>query len=88
MAVDLSDPISMRLPRDVLASVEQVAKATDRSRSWVIVRALRRYMATEGADILAVIDGRKQIATGESHDMGDVLDEIERLTRAPATDVA
>lgn len=88
MAVDRSDPISMRLPRDILASVEQVAKATDRSRSWVIVRALRRYLATEGADILAVIDGRKQIAAGDSHDMDDVLDEVERLMRAPATDVA
>ncbi len=87
MAVELSDPISIRLPRDVLAAVEQVAKASDRSRSWILVRALRRYLATEGADILAVVEGRAQIAEGDAHDMDDVLDEIERIIRAPA-DVA
>ena len=87
MAVELSDPISIRLPRDVLAAVEQVAKASDRSRSWVLVRALRRYLMTEGADILAVVEGRAQIADGDAHDMDDVLDDIERIIRKPA-DVA
>lgn len=87
MAVELSDPISIRLPRDVLAAVEQVAKAADRSRSWVLVRALRRYLMTEGADILAVVEGRAQIASGDAHDMDDVLDDIERIIRKPA-DVA
>lgn len=87
MAVELSDPISIRLPRDVLAAVEQVAKAADRSRSWVLVRALRRYLMTEGADILAVVEGRAQIANGDAHDMDDVLDDIERIIRKPA-DVA
>ena len=79
MSIELSDPISLRLPADVLEAVERVAKATDRSRSWVMVRALRRYLTTEGADILAVIDGRAQIAAGKSHDMDDALDEIERV---------
>ena len=87
MAVELSDPISIRLPRDVLAAVEQVAKASDRSRSWVLVRALRRYLMTEGADILAVVEGRAQIADGDAHDMDDVLDDSERIIRKPA-DVA
>ena len=85
MTVELSEPISIRLPRDVLAAIEQVAKASDRTRSWVLVRALRRYLATEGADILAVVEGRAQIATGDSHDMDDALDEIERIIRAPAS---
>jgi predicted transcriptional regulator len=48
MSVELSDPISMRLPVDVLEAIERVAEATDRNRSWVMVRALRRYLATEG----------------------------------------
>jgi predicted transcriptional regulator len=78
MSIESSDPISLRLPADVLEAVERVAKATD-SRSWVMVRALRCYLATEGADVLAVIDGRAQIAAGKSHDMDDALDEIERV---------
>ena len=83
MSVELSDPISMRLPVDVLEAIERVAKATDRKRSWVMVRAFRRYLATEGADILAVVEGRAQIAAGQSHDMDDVMDEVDRIIRTP-----
>ena len=79
--VELSDPISLRLPMDTLAAIDRVAKATDRTRSWVIVRALRRYLMTEGAQILDVIEGRAQIAAGDVHDMEDVLDEAWTTTR-------
>jgi predicted transcriptional regulator len=88
MRAELSDPISMRLPVDVLEAIERVAEATDRNRSWVMVRALRRYLATEGADILAVIEGRAQIAAGKSHDMDDVLDEVDRIIRNPKGEAA
>lgn len=79
---DLSDPISLRLPTDVLADVERIAGATERTRSWVIVRALRRYLATEGADILAVIDARREATAGAVHDFDDTLGEIEKIIRA------
>lgn len=86
--VELSDPISLRLPVDVLAAIEQVAKATDRTRSWVIVRALRRYLITEGAQILDVVEGRAQVAAGDSHDMDEVIEEVERIVRSPAGEAA
>ncbi|OYU92289.1 MAG: CopG family transcriptional regulator [Bradyrhizobiaceae bacterium PARB1] len=82
MSADLSDPISLRLPVEMLKSIERVAEASDRTRSWVIVRALRRYLATEGADILAVIEGRAQIAAGKFRDMDEVLDEIDQIVQA------
>src|SRR5580700_11258665 len=63
--VELSEPISLRLPVDTLAAIEKVAEACDRTRSWVIVRALRRYLMTEGSQILDVIEGRAQIAAGD-----------------------
>lgn len=85
---ELSDPISLRLPVGTLSAIEQVAKATDRTRSWVIVRALRRYLLTEGAQILDVVEGRAQIAAGDAHDMDDVLDEVERIVRSPAGEAA
>ena len=74
---ELSDPITLRLPLGVLREIEEIAEATDRTRSWIMVRALKLYLAGEGRDILAAIEGRKQIASGHSHDMDDVLDEIE-----------
>ncbi len=77
----LSDPIPLRVPMDVLADIEKIAKASDRTRSWVMVRALRHYLAGEGTDILNVIKGREAIAAGDVHDMDDVLGEIEEIVR-------
>lgn len=79
---DLSEPVSLRLPTDVLQAIEAVAAAADRTRSWVMVRALKRYLATEGAEILAVAEGRRQIAAGDVHDMDAVIDEVEALVRS------
>jgi len=38
--------ISITLPRDALAAADRRARALDRSRSWLIVEALRTYLAT------------------------------------------
>jgi predicted transcriptional regulator len=73
---NLSDPITIRLPDDVLAAIELIASTCDRSRSWVMVRALKLYLAGEGADILAVRKGREQVAAADVHDMDEVLSEI------------
>jgi predicted transcriptional regulator len=77
----LSDPIPLRVPQDILADIEKIAAASDRTRSWVMVRALRLYLSGEGADILNVIKGREAIAKGDDHDMDAVLGEIEEIVR-------
>lgn len=37
--------ISITLPRDVLAAADRRARALDRSRSWLIVEAIRAYLS-------------------------------------------
>jgi len=37
--------ISITLPRDVLAAADRRARSLDRSRSWLIVEAIRAYLA-------------------------------------------
>jgi len=78
---ELSDPITHRMPKDILEKLEKIAKASDRSRSWYIVRALRFYFAGEGGDILNALEGRAEIERGEVHEMDDVLREIEGIVR-------
>lgn len=73
----LSNPITLRLPEDVLDAIERIAETCDRTRSWVMVRAMKQYLAQEGAEILAVREGRKEVAAGDVHDMDGVLDELE-----------
>jgi predicted transcriptional regulator len=81
-APELSEPISLRLPTSVLADIEAIAAASERTRSWVIVRALRRYLASEGAEILDAIQGKQQIGAGQGHDFDDVIGEIEKIIRS------
>lgn len=76
---ELSDPITLRIPLDVLADVEAIAETTERSRSWIIVRALRSYLMHEGADILAYRKGRQEVADGDVEDIDDVLADMERI---------
>jgi predicted transcriptional regulator len=79
---ELSDPISIRFPIDLLADIEKIATASERTRSWIIVRALRRYLASEGAEILDAIEGRAELAAGEGNDLDDVIAEIETIIRS------
>lgn len=81
---ELSDPIAIRLPVDVLSDIEAIAETTERTRSWVMVRAMRQYLLREGAEILAVRRGRDQIANGESEDFDDVIRDLEAIVAGRA----
>lgn len=72
----LSDPITLRLPLDILEDVEKIAQTADRSRSWVIVRALKYYLMAEGNDILQIRKGEEQIARGETVDAEELFAEL------------
>ncbi|MBB3964871.1 CopG family ribbon-helix-helix protein [Rhizobium metallidurans] len=78
---ELSDPITMRLPVDVLAEIEQIAGICDRSRSWVFVRALKSYLASEGREIIELDQARKDIDAGFGHDLDDVIDEVDAIVK-------
>jgi predicted transcriptional regulator len=79
---ELSDPISLRMPQDLLRDLEKVAQVSQRTRSWIVVRALKRYMATEGADILEIAKGLEQAERGETVDFDDVIGEVDKLIGA------
>ena len=81
---ELSDPLTMRLPVDLLRDIEAVAKTCNRTRSWVIVRALKAYMMAEGGEVLDVIKAREEFAAGLGHDIDDVLAEIDAIIEGKA----
>lgn len=39
--------VTTRIDADTQNKLEQLAKATDRSRSWLVADAVRRYVAEE-----------------------------------------
>ncbi|MBO9193555.1 MULTISPECIES: CopG family ribbon-helix-helix protein [unclassified Rhizobium] len=81
----LSDPIALRIPEDMLKDIETIAKATDRSRSWVIVRALKYYLMEEGNDVLQTLAAQEEVRQGNVMDMDDFLAELEAEDRIENT---
>ena len=81
---NLSDPLTLRLPVELLAEIEAVALACERSRSWIMVRALKAYMAQEGREILDISEARKAVANGEGIDAEDVLAELDAIIKGAA----
>ena len=73
----LSDPIALRIPEDMLQDIEAIAKASDRTRSWVIVRALKFYLMQEGNDILQITAAQAEVEAGNVMDLDDLLAEFE-----------
>ena len=88
--------ISITLPRDVLAAADRRARALDRSRSWLIVEALRAYLATPARSASAgirepdapvyaareVADARRQhLAADLKRSPAERLQRAEQLTR-------
>lgn len=79
-----SESVTLRVPSEVVAEIEAIARATDRSRSYIMVRALRTYLMNEGADILAAIKGREQIEAGDFENMDDVIADMDRIIAGKA----
>lgn len=80
----LSDPLTLRLPADVLTEIEQIATICERSRSWVMVRALKTYLAGEGREILDLARARDDVEAGRAFDLDDVIQEVETIVKGTA----
>ncbi|APY13444.1 ribbon-helix-helix protein, CopG family [Brucella sp. 10RB9214] len=74
----------MRIPRDILAEIEEIASLTERSRSWVIVRAMKAYLAAEGREIRDIAKARCSIENGEGFDLDTVIEEAEAIIKGAA----
>ena len=79
-----SESVTLRVPSEIVKSIETIAEATDRSRSYIIVRALKTYLLNEGADVLSAIGGRDQIAAGEYEDIDDLIADVDKIVAGQA----
>jgi predicted transcriptional regulator len=72
-------PVSIRVPADVVERLDKVAAILERPRSWVILRAIRQYLADEGKEVLDVQEGIKEAERGEGIPIEDVLAEMDEI---------
>ena len=70
---------SFRTDSDKLVRVDRLAKAMDRSRSWLINDALERYLDYEEWFRKAVADGMEDIENGRTVAHEDVIAEARKI---------
>ena len=52
--------VTTRIDEETQSRLDQLAKATDRSRSWLVADAIRRYVEEEGWQVAAIEEGVRQ----------------------------
>ena len=72
-------PVSIRMPADIVEKLDKVAAILERPRSWVILRAIRQYLADEGQEVLDVQEGIEELERGEGIPIEDVLAEMDEI---------
>ncbi len=72
-------PVSIRVPADVVETLDKVAAILERPRSWVILRAIRQYLADEGQEVLDVQEGILEAERGEVVDFDEVMAELDEI---------
>jgi predicted transcriptional regulator len=79
-----SSHVSLRVPDDVIEAFDRLAGLLDRPRSWVMLRALRHYLADEGADLAADAESLAQLDRGEGEPFDTVIGEVDQIIRKHA----
>jgi predicted transcriptional regulator len=74
-----SSHVSLRLPNDLIAAFDKLASMLDRTRSWVMLRALRQYLEDEGAEIIDDTERLVELDRGETVPAEEVQRRIAEI---------
>ena len=58
-------PLNVRLPFDIATELEALTKATDRTKSFLTVDALREYLNVQAWQVRGIKDGLAEANRGE-----------------------
>jgi predicted transcriptional regulator len=71
--------ITIRTDPELVAKVEALASAMDRSRNWVVEDAIRQYVETQAWQIEGIGEAMASFDKGEGIPHEDVMAEMETL---------
>jgi predicted transcriptional regulator len=57
--------LSVRVSAELIASLDRIATALDRPRSWVVVRGLEFFLSTKGREVLEDVESIAALRRGE-----------------------
>lgn len=78
MSEDKSD-VSLSLPSVLIDQVDAAAALARRDRSWIMRRALEKYLAEEGADLIEDAAGLAELDQGKTSDLNEVLNKATAI---------
>lgn len=70
-----SEQFSLRIPKDTKNKLEALAKATGRSKAFIAVEAIDKYLELESWQIVAIQDGVKAVDNGKTVSINDIKKE-------------
>jgi RHH-type rel operon transcriptional repressor/antitoxin RelB len=80
----MSKVTSIRIDDDVSAKLDQLAASTDRTKTWLIDQALRRYVEEEAWQVQAIKEALDDYRSGDAklvpHEQ--VMERLEAKIRA------
>ena len=71
--------LSTRVSEDFRDQVDELAKALNRDRAWIVEQAVRRFLAEETTFIAAVQRGRADIQAGRYVTHEEIEAELDRI---------
>lgn len=71
------EQFSMRLPKDIKDQLQQLAEATGRTKTYLALDAIEKYLALEAWQIGAIQDGIKDVDNGKFKDINEVKKDWE-----------
>ena len=64
--------VTSRLSVDILADVDRLARELDRSRAWIVAKAIERYVSEELEFIEFIKEGEADLDAGRVHSQEEV----------------
>lgn len=69
--------ITIRTQPEVEEDLNALAKATERSRNWLIEEALKQYLATQAWQIDGIQQAQRSLAEGQAIAFEEVMDDLQ-----------
>ncbi len=70
--------ISVRVPQDLASRLDSLAKATDRSKSYLATLAIEEFIAVQEWQVQAIKDGIADAKAGKIVNHDSALKELEK----------
>jgi len=70
--------ISVRMPGDLADRLNNLAKATDRSRSYLVSLAIEEFVATQEWQVQAIKEGIEDAKAGRVADHPEAVKELQK----------